>query len=79
MTTQRQAERTVEFITAYWNGKLVEILDLSDDKQRAYVTSVNDEPIGDKIFVRHVGWCDRTSAYAPVGELVVAQNRKEYK
>lgn len=76
-TTKHQQEVVKEIIgfIVEWKGVQVEVLDLSDDKERAYVTAVNNEPIGGKAFVRHVGWCDRTSAFAPVAELVVAQTK----
>lgn len=76
-TTKHQQIAVTELIgfIAEWKGVQVDVLDLSDDKERAYVTAVNNEPIGGKAFVRHVGWCDRTSAYVPVNELVVAQTK----
>ena len=57
------AAEYVQRVLAEYNGQTVEIIDLTDDKQRAYVTSVENKGIFDKRFVRHVGWCDAPSGY----------------
>lgn len=59
----------IQRILADYNGKVVEILDLSDDKERAFVTSVENKGIFPMHFLRHHGWCEVPSGYVDRKEL----------
>ena len=51
-----------------YNGYTVELLDITPDGQRGYVTTEARDAFP-QIFVRHVGYCDCLSGYVELSDL----------